>query len=61
MCATNEGIAKGEQWCRRAIWGNLLPEWKRMFKNVENISSGEFVTLWTERITHLANKLRFAE
>ena len=25
MCATGEGREKGEKWCRRAIWGNMLP------------------------------------
>jgi hypothetical protein len=25
MCATDEGRAKGEKWCKRAIWGNTLP------------------------------------
>ena len=26
MCATDEGLSKGEQWCKKCIWGNLLPE-----------------------------------
>ena len=25
MCATSEGREKGEKWCKRAIWGNILP------------------------------------
>jgi hypothetical protein len=50
MCATDEGILKGEQWCKKCIWGNLLPEWKRAFGNVDNIQSGEFIALWTGRI-----------
>ena len=29
MCATQEGLAKGERWCKRAIWGNTLPVVKR--------------------------------
>jgi hypothetical protein len=56
MCATDEGLQKGEQWCKRCIWGNLLPEWKRAFGSVESIHSGDFIDLWTERIDHLANK-----
>ena len=24
MCATDEGVLKGEQWCRKCIWRNLL-------------------------------------
>jgi hypothetical protein len=61
MCATDEGVLKGERWCRKCIWQNLVPEWKRNFGNVEKISSGEFISLWTERINHLANKYSVAE
>jgi hypothetical protein len=56
MCATDEGLLKGEQWCKRCIWGNLLPEWKRAFGSVESIHSGDFIGLWTGRIDHLANR-----
>ena len=55
MCATDEGFLKGEQWCKKCIWGNLLPEWKRAFGNVDNIQSGEFIALWTGRIDHFAD------
>jgi hypothetical protein len=53
MCATDEGMLKGEQWCRKCIWGNLLPEWKHAFGSVEKIQSGDFDSLWTARIDHL--------
>jgi hypothetical protein len=56
MCATDEGLLKGEQWCKKCIWGNLLPEWKRAFGSVEIIHSGDFISLWTGRIDHLANR-----
>jgi hypothetical protein len=61
MCATDEGVLKGEQWCRKSIWRNLLPQWKRTFGSVEKISSGDFVSLWTGRINHLANRFSVAE
>ena len=61
MCATDEGLLKGEQWCRKCIWGNLLPQWKQTFGNVEKISSGDFVGLWTGRIDHLADRFSVAE
>ena len=61
MCATDEGVLKGERWCRKAIWRNLLPKWKRTFKRVEKISSGDFVHLWTERVNQLAKKFSAAE
>ena len=34
MCATDEGKQKGEQWCKRAIWENKLPENKHAWKSV---------------------------
>ena len=61
MCATSEGVLKGEQWCRNCIWRNLLPQWKRTFGAVEKVSSGNFVSLWTGRINHLANRYSVAE
>ena len=61
MCATDEGVLKGEQWCRKCIWRNLLPQWKQTFGSVEKISSGDFVSLWTGRIDHLANRFGVAE
>jgi len=61
MCATDEGVLKGEQWCRKCIWRNLLPQWKQTFGSVEKISSGDFVSLWTGRIDHLANRFSVAE
>jgi len=61
MCATDEGILKGERWCRKAIWQNLLPQWKRTFKSVEKISSGDFVSVWTGRINELVNRFSVAE
>ena len=60
MCATDEGVLKGEQWCRKCIWGNLLPEWKNAFGSVEKISSGDFISLWTGRIDHLAERYSVA-
>ena len=61
MCATDEGMLKGERWCRKCIWGNLLPEWKQAFGSVDKIQSGDFVSLWTGRIEHLANRFSVAD
>ena len=60
MCATDEGVLKGEQWCKKCIWGNLLPQWKDAFGSVDKISSGDFVNLWTALIDHLANRFSAA-
>jgi hypothetical protein len=56
MCATDEGVLKGEHWCKKCIWGNLLPQWKDALGEVDKISSRDFVGLWTDRINHLANR-----
>jgi hypothetical protein len=61
MCATDEGVLKGEQWCRRCIWGNLLPQWKDAFATVDKISSGAFINLWTDRINRLSYGYSLAE
>jgi hypothetical protein len=52
MCATDEGREKGDKWCKRAIWGNTLPAIKRVWKNVDNVTSGAFVAMWQERVSH---------
>ena len=53
MCATHEGMAKGEEWCKRAIWGNTLPEVKREWKSVDRLTSGAFVAMWRGRVDTL--------
>ncbi len=51
LCATDEGKEKGEKWCKRAIWGNTLPAIKRIWKNVNNVTSGAFVAMWQQRVS----------
>ena len=53
MCATDEGMEKGERWCKRAIWGNTLPAIKREWKSVDRLTSGAFVAMWRDRIDTL--------
>jgi len=53
MCATDEGRVKGEKWCKRAVWGNTLPEIKKTWKSVDNLTSGAFVRMWETRIDGL--------
>jgi len=52
MCATDEGKAKGEKWCKRAIWENTLPGVKRVWKSVENLTSGVFLNMWQNQVNH---------
>jgi hypothetical protein len=53
MCATEEGRQKGERWCKRAIWLNTLPTIKHIWKSVNNLTSGAFVSMWRERVDSL--------
>ena len=50
MCATDEGREKGEKWCRRAVWGNTLLAVKKTRKSVDELTSGEFVSMWRQRL-----------
>lgn len=50
MCATDEGHDKGEKWCKRAIWENTLPSIKRIYKSVDNLTSGAFADMWRQRL-----------
>jgi hypothetical protein len=52
MCATDEGKEKGEDWCKRAIWENTLPDVKRAWKSVDNLTSGAFVQMWQDQVDH---------
>jgi hypothetical protein len=53
MCATDEGREKGENWCKRAVWNNTLPEVKQAWKSVDNLTSGAFIRMWETRIDGL--------
>jgi hypothetical protein len=56
MCATDEGRAKGEKWCKRAIWGNTLPAIKHIWKTVNNVTSGAFVGMWQQRVSQFSSR-----
>jgi hypothetical protein len=56
MCATSEGMAKGEKWCKRAIWRNTLPAVKHAWKSVDKLTSGAFVGMWRERVADFYSK-----
>src|SRR5260221_8713812 len=50
MCATSQGMEKGEKWGKRAIWRNTLPAIKHAWKSVDKLTSGPFVGIWRERV-----------
>ena len=56
MCATSEGMEKGEKWCKRAIWRNTLPAVKEAWKSVDRLTSGAFVGMWRERVADFYSK-----
>jgi len=56
MCATSEGKEKGERWCKRAIWGNALPAFKRAWQSVDNVTSEAFVGMWRGRVAEFYTK-----
>jgi Transglycosylase SLT domain len=56
MCATSEGVEKGEKWCKRAIWGNTIPAVKNTWKSVDKLTSAAFVEMWRERVAHFYSK-----
>ena len=51
--AVKEGQQKGEKWCKRAIWQNTLPEIKKIWKSVDNLTSAAFVGMWEQRVADL--------
>ena len=53
MLGFGAAVTKGEEWCKRAIWGNTLPAVKREWKSVDRLTSGAFVAMWRERIEAL--------
>jgi hypothetical protein len=59
MCATDEGMNRGERWCKQAIWGNTLPQVKREWRSVDRLTSGAFVAMWREQIETL--RARYAD
>jgi hypothetical protein len=56
MCATSEGMEKGEKWCKRAIWRNTLPAVKHAWKSVDRLTSGAFVGMWRDRVADFYSK-----
>lgn len=61
MCATDEGVTKGERWCKHAIWWNTLASVKHEWKSVDRLTSGAFVAMWRQRIDTLYARYAGAE
>ena len=50
MASTEEGLRRGEQWAKLAIWGNMTPQMKAQFPGgVDTVTSKDFVAGWAQR------------
>ena len=56
MWATREGQERGPGWAKKAIWGNIPPTARKAFGRVENVTSGQFTTLWNNRYNREGGK-----
>lgn len=50
MLATGEGKQKGETWARNAIWWNVPTDMKAKFGSVDNVTSGDFLSMWDSKV-----------
>ena len=50
MYSTGEGQSKGPGWAKKAIWGNIPDNMKAQFGNVDNVSSRDFMNLWSAKV-----------
>jgi hypothetical protein len=50
MLATGEGQSKGEGWARKAIWGNVPDDVKARYGSVDNMTSGQFMDMWRNKM-----------
>jgi hypothetical protein len=50
MYSTAEGRQKGPGWAKQAIWGNVPDDVKAKYGSVDNLTSRDFVDLWTQKV-----------
>ena len=50
MWSTAEGQQKGQNWAKRAIWGNIADRDKAAFGNVDNVTSAQFTQYWQAKV-----------
>jgi hypothetical protein len=50
MYSTAEGQRKGEEWAKKAVWGNVPSDMRGIFGNVDNITSGQFIAVWINKL-----------
>jgi hypothetical protein len=50
MRSTGEGRMRGDSWARKAIWGNVPGDMRHYFGDVDNITSRQFLAVWTAKL-----------
>jgi hypothetical protein len=61
MASTGEGQRKGEGWAKRAVWGNVPSDMRHYFGSVDNISSREFMAVWTAKLLGISYERALAQ
>jgi hypothetical protein len=49
MASTGEGKQKGDDWAKRAVWGNVPSDMRSQF-DVDTMTSREFMAVWTAKL-----------
>lgn len=51
MASTAEGRDKGEAWAKKAVWGNVPDDMKKLFPGgVESVTSGDLMKVWRSKM-----------
>lgn len=51
MYSTAEGRARGPEWAKRAIWGNVPTDVRKRFPGgVDTITSRDFIAIWEDKV-----------
>jgi hypothetical protein len=54
MASTAEGRQKGEEWAKRAIWGNVPNDVKARYGSVDNLTSADFMKMWGDKVARFS-------
>lgn len=61
MLSTGEGQSKGEGWARKAVWGNIPADMRGLFGSVDEVSSREFIAVWTSKVQGIPYRQALAQ
>jgi hypothetical protein len=57
MLSTAEGRDRGERWAKQAIWGNIPEDRRARFGSVDNVTSRDFISLWTDKVSRFGGRV----